>query len=95
LITENGLPNTLEVSKMEISLPDSMQEFVETQIEIGGYSSASEYFRELVRAEQKRQAKQQLEQVLLSALGSGDPAEVTPELLEEASKRMRSGTRQR
>ncbi len=80
---------------MEISLPDSMQEFVETQIQLGGYSSASEYFRELVRAEQKRQAKQQLEQVLLSALGSGDPAEVTPELLEEASKRMRSGTRQR
>lgn len=81
---------------MEISLPAAMQEFVDTQIAMGGYSSPSEYFRELVRAEQKRQAKEQMEQVLLTALGSAaDPMEVTEEMLEDTRQRLRPGTNRR
>jgi len=58
---------------MNISLPDPMKQFVEGQVTAGAYSSASEYVRELVRADQKRQAKEQLEQVLLSAINSRNP----------------------
>lgn len=46
----------------------------------GGYSSASEYVRELVRADQKRKAKEALEDTLIEALRSGERREVTPEL---------------
>jgi len=63
---------------MNISLPDPMKHFVEQQVSTGAYSSASEYVRELVRADQKRKAKEQLETVLLEALKS-KPETVTPE----------------
>ena len=63
---------------MNISLPDPMKHYVEEQVGRGGYSSASEYVRELVRADQKHKAKEQLEEVLLQALKS-EPETVTPE----------------
>lgn len=64
---------------MNISLPDSMKHFIEGQVAAGGYSSASEYVRALVRADQQRQAKARLETLLLEALDSGDATTMTPE----------------
>lgn len=64
---------------MNISLPDAMKHFIDTQVAEGGYSSASEYVRALVRDEQKRQAKARLEALLLEALDSGDPTVMTKE----------------
>ncbi|HYW43711.1 MAG TPA: type II toxin-antitoxin system ParD family antitoxin [Bryobacteraceae bacterium] len=69
---------------MNISLPDPMKHFVEEQVGMGGYSSASEYVRELVRADQKRKAKEQLETVLLEALKS-DPETVTPKVVGQVA----------
>jgi len=80
---------------MNISLPDPMKQFVEDQVTAGAYSSASEYVRELVRADQKRHAKEQLEQVLLSAINSGDPIEVTPEMIDEVRQRLQARATQR
>lgn len=39
---------------MNISLPDSLRAFVEERVSEGGYSSSSEYVRELIRREQDR-----------------------------------------
>jgi len=64
---------------MNISLPDPMKRYVEEQVAAGAYSSASEYIRELVRADQKRQAKEQLEHAILDAMNSGEAMEATPE----------------
>jgi antitoxin ParD1/3/4 len=75
---------------MNISLPDPMKQYVEEQVIAGAYSSASEYVRELVRADQKRHAKEQLEQILLSAINSGDPIEVTPEMIEDVRQTLRA-----
>ena len=80
---------------MNISLPDPMKQFVEDQVTAGAYSSASEYVRELVRADQKRHAQEQLEQVLLSAINSGDPIEVTPEMIHEVRQRLKARAAQR
>jgi antitoxin ParD1/3/4 len=80
---------------MNISLPDPMKQYVEQQVTTGAYSSASEYVRELVRADQKRNAKEQLEQLLLNALNSGDPIEITPEMVDEVRKRLRARATQR
>jgi antitoxin ParD1/3/4 len=80
---------------MNISLPDPMKEFVEERVSAGAYSSASEYVRELVRADQKRHAKEQLEQILLNAMNSGDPFEVTPEMLEDVKHKLRARSVQR
>jgi antitoxin ParD1/3/4 len=55
---------------MKISLPDALKQFVDEQISAGRSSSVNEYIRELVRADQKRKAKEQLEETLLEALKS-------------------------
>ncbi len=75
---------------MNISLPDPMKEYVERQVSAGAYSSASEYVRELVRADQKRKAKEQLEQVLLRSINSGPPIEVTLAMVEEVRQKLRA-----
>lgn len=79
---------------MSISLPEPMQQFVEEQVSAGEYSSASEYVRELVRADQKRHARAQLEEILLGAINSGDPVEVTSEMIEQTRQRLRGRSAQ-
>ncbi|WP_406699416.1 type II toxin-antitoxin system ParD family antitoxin [Singulisphaera sp. Ch08] len=55
---------------MNISLPDEMKAFIETQIAAHGYASTSEYLHALIREAQKRQAKQDLDAKLLEGLQS-------------------------
>jgi antitoxin ParD1/3/4 len=80
---------------MNISLPDPLKQYVEEQVTVRDYSSASEYMRELVRADQKRNAKEQLERTLLESLLEGEAQEATPEfwntLRAELGKRTKSG----
>ena len=45
------------MKSMNISLPDTMRDYIEEQVAQGGYSSVSEYFRELVRQDQKLHSK--------------------------------------
>ncbi len=80
---------------MNISLPDPMKQYVEERVSAGAYSSASEYVRELVRADQKRHAKEELEQILLNAVNSGDPFEVTPKMIEDVKQKLRVRAAQR
>jgi len=42
------------MATMNISLPASLKSFVETQVADRGYSTSSEYVRELLRREQDR-----------------------------------------
>lgn len=42
------------MSTMNISLPDSLKAFVDAQISQRGYSTSSEYVRELIRKDQDR-----------------------------------------
>ena len=84
---------------MNISLPESMKDFIEEEVSSGGYGTASEYLRELVREAKKRKADERLEELLLEALHSGEPITVTPEYWEKkrasltAKYGKKSGTR--
>jgi antitoxin ParD1/3/4 len=42
------------MATMNISLPDQMKEWVDTRVEDGSYSSASDYMRDLVRRDRER-----------------------------------------
>ena len=53
---------------MNVSLPETMKSFVEERLDEGGYSTASEYIRDLIRADQKRRAEAQLEALLFRAI---------------------------
>jgi antitoxin ParD1/3/4 len=62
---------------LNVSLPEPMKKFIETEVKRGGYSTPSEYVRALVRAEQKRLAEDHLEQLLMEGLASGPATEMT------------------
>lgn len=83
---------------MNISLPDSMRAYIEEQVASGGYSTVSEYFRELVRQDQKQKAQERLEVLLLEGLDSGTATPMNAEdwenirqsVREQVAKRTRS-----
>jgi antitoxin ParD1/3/4 len=53
---------------MNISLPERMKAYVDSQIAEGRYSSASEYVRDLIRDDERRKAEEQLETLLLEGM---------------------------
>jgi antitoxin ParD1/3/4 len=55
------------MTTMNISLPDSLKDFVDEQVDQRGYGSISEYVRELIRKEQDRL---QLRSLLLAGASS-------------------------
>lgn len=61
---------------MNVSLPQSLREFAEER-SAKGYSSTSEYVRELIRLDQRRSEQEKLESLLLEGLESGEPVVVT------------------
>ncbi len=67
------------MKSMNISLPDSMRVYIEEQVAEGNYSTVSEYFRELVRQDQKRKAQERLETLLIEGLESGNATAMTDE----------------
>lgn len=77
------------MATMTISLPDTMREFVESEVTSGEYGSASELFRELVRERQKRKKQEHLETLLLEGLESGQAIEVTPDYIKQRRQSLR------
>jgi antitoxin ParD1/3/4 len=73
---------------MNIALPESMKHFVQARVSEGGYSSVSEYMRELIRADQKRKVEERIDALLLEGLDSGQPLPVTAEYWEEKKRKL-------
>lgn len=69
-------------TSMNISLPETMKNFVDEQVQTGGYGSASEYIRDLIRRDQKEGAAARLETLLREGLESGEDIPVTAEFWE-------------
>jgi antitoxin ParD1/3/4 len=64
------------MSTMNISLPPTLKEFVDEQVQRGEYASSSEYVRELIRKDQQRT---QLRALLVAGVTSEAAAPATPE----------------
>jgi len=71
------------VTTLTISLPDSLKEFIEREVETKGYGNVSEYVRGLLREAQEREANQRLEALLLDGLNTGGETAVTPEFWQD------------
>ena len=74
------------MSRLTISMPKQMNEWVEAQISAGRYGNVSGYFRDLVRRDQERRegAIQQLRDMLDRAEASGLSGRTLPEVIEAA-----------
>ncbi len=90
-LTGNDSRDTIEhmksMTSLNISLPETLKKFVEDQTEQGGYSTPSEYVRQLLREDQKRRAEENLEALLLAGLKTGKPVEATEEYWEKLRQR--------
>ena len=65
------------MTSMNISLPEELKDYVEQKTRVG-YSTPSEFVRELIRKDQKRQAKDKLDALLIQGLESGNPKKIGP-----------------
>lgn len=62
------------MATMNVSLPDSMKAWVESQADSGHYSNASDYVRDLIRKDQERRtAIATLQAAITEGVESGAP----------------------
>ena len=80
------------MSTMNISLPDSLKAFVDTQVGARGFGTSSEYVRELIRRDQDRV---QLRELLLAGAASAPGEAVTQDYFEALRERVRSTPKSR
>jgi antitoxin ParD1/3/4 len=77
------------MTTVTISLPESLRDFVDRQVKAAGYGNVSEYFRELLREAQEREADRRLEALLLESLDDPRPdIEITSEFWDHARRRL-------
>jgi antitoxin ParD1/3/4 len=63
------------MTSMNVSLPEDLKAYVESQTR-QGYSTPSEYVRELIRSDRKEKERERLDALLVDGLHSGDPTPV-------------------
>lgn len=62
---------------MNISLPPTLKEWVEDQVNRRGFGTASEYIRQVLRDEQERQVRQRIDTALIEGIDSGPSTAMT------------------
>ncbi len=68
---------------VNISLAEPLKEFVDEQVSSGRYSSLSDYLSDLIREDEKRKARERLDELILEGLNSGDPVPAAAEFWAE------------
>lgn len=77
------------MSTMNISLPEALKVFVDERVSKDGYSTSSEYVRELIRADQVRRAERELARLLREGLESGEGIPVNRSYWASKRRRVR------
>jgi len=78
------------MTTLTISLPESLKEFIEREVQTKGYGNVSEYVRGLLRDAQAKEADARLEALLIEGLTKGEDIPLSPdfwsELKQDAAK---------
>lgn len=76
------------MATMNVSLPDPMKAWVESQTKDGRYSNASDYVRDLIRRDQERATKiAHMQRLVTEGIESGIAMETLPEIRQMARAR--------
>ena len=75
---------------MNISLPETLKSFVDEQVSLRGYSTASEYVRELIRKDRDRR---RLRRLLLEGAASAPAVSADAEYFERLRSQVREAGR--
>jgi antitoxin ParD1/3/4 len=65
------------MATMNVSLPDPLKDWVETQVKTGRYANASDYVRDLIRRDQEQK------EVLIEALEKGMASGVSSRTVDD------------
>jgi antitoxin ParD1/3/4 len=73
---------------MNVSLPEQMKAWVESQAKGGRYGNTSDYIRDLIRRDQERQeAVADMQRLINEGIDSGISSRTSEEILREARRR--------
>ena len=78
------------MSTMNISLPEALKSFVDNQVSMRGYSTSSEYVRELIRKDQDRQ---HLRGLLLEGAASAQMVTANADYFGQLRRQVREASR--
>jgi antitoxin ParD1/3/4 len=82
------------MSKITISMPERMSDYVARRVASGQYGNVSEFFRDLVRHDQERQqAIAELRELIDAAEASGLSPRQVPDIMKEVEDRLRANGR--
>lgn len=78
------------MATMNISLTDPLKQFVDEEVREGGYSSTSDYVRDLIRQRQRQRSKAEalLRQLIAEGLASGPAVPVTADTFERMRREL-------
>ncbi|CAG1003827.1 Antitoxin ParD4 [Phycisphaerales bacterium] len=79
-----------ELTSMNVSLPESMREFVRARMAKKGFANASEYVRQLIRDDLREAEEERIDKLLLEGLHSGPGTPVTPKFWDDLKKRVKA-----
>ena len=77
------------MATLNISLPGSMREWIDSQVSGGEYANASDYIRDLVRHDQRQ--RETLRLALIEAEQSGTSGRRVKDIIASAKARMVDG----
>jgi antitoxin ParD1/3/4 len=75
----------MKMATMNISIPDPMKDWVQSQVETGTYANSSDYVRDLIRQDQKKRNKiQALQAAITAGLQSGESDKSFDDIIQAA-----------
>ncbi|HEY1901058.1 MAG TPA: type II toxin-antitoxin system ParD family antitoxin [Terracidiphilus sp.] len=74
------------MTTLTISLPDSLKDFIEREVQTKGYGNVSEYVRGLLRNAQAKEADARLETLLIEGLTTGKDIPLSPDFWSELKR---------
>lgn len=73
------------MATMNISVPDPMKEWVQSQVQSGTYANSSDYIRDLIRKDQENRTKlNALQQAITEGIESGVSSKTFDEIIHAA-----------
>jgi antitoxin ParD1/3/4 len=62
---------------ISFAIPETIVKYIDSRVASGGYGNRSEYIRDLVRTDQREQAKRRLRELVAEGLASGSATSMT------------------
>ncbi|WP_347989301.1 type II toxin-antitoxin system ParD family antitoxin [Methylomonas sp. AM2-LC] len=79
------------MATMNISIPDPMKDWVQSQVDTGAYSNTSDYVRDLIRQDQNHRSKlEALQAAITVGIESGISNKSFDQIIEQVRHKLKS-----